>query len=664
MRSIILLVCVLTASSVFAAPRTPKAIENGQVDRSAAVDAEAVSQITPENVPAYETSLDGTSYTFLRIRKSGAEAVRIRFEDIRLAEDQGLLVYGSDANRVWVYDGGFSDSTIVTGDTVTIEIQCGQDCPADLPFQIAELEAVSPSTEEPVEHLPSPASETDEKRTGNFDGVDVEYVVRDGMAIFEGDMVLGRADEIEPARGVSKGSREALGIAFKQNRWPQGRIPYVISSAIPNKERITEAIQHWNTKLAGTISIVPRTTESTYVSIVRSSSCSSSVGMFLLNYMYLADSCSTGAVIHEFGHIVGLWHEQGRPDRNQHVKILTANILLTALGNFNIEREDSVAIGNYDFNSIMHYPAYAFSSNGKVTIETIPAGIPIGQRTALSAGDIAAVRSMYGTSTAPAAATPAPAPAPAPKPAPAPAPATVAITISANPATETIVVDGKSYVGKASLTWAIGSSHTLGATDRITSTSQMVFARWSDGGARAHTVVASSGVTAYKADFTVGYKLSAKVNNAAGGSVKISPAATSGYYAANSSVVLDAVASAGYCFTSWSGLIAGTSSHATISMTKAYDVTANFQTGAFSLSAAINYATKAGGQFTVGVSGSTGCKWTATSSVPWITFKAPVGGTGSGVLTYTIAANPTASARTAILTIANRTYLVSQAGSY
>ena len=43
----------------------------------------------------------------------------------------------------------------------------------------------------------------------------------------------------------------------------------------------------------------------------------------------------------------------------------------------------------------MHYGANAFSKNGLPTIETIPAGIPIGQRGGLSAGDIASVQWLY-----------------------------------------------------------------------------------------------------------------------------------------------------------------------------------------------------------------------------------------------------------------------------
>lgn len=56
---------------------------------------------------------------------------------------------------------------------------------------------------------------------------------------------------------------------------------------------------------------------------------------------------------------------------------------------------DGQDLGQYDYNSIMHYPRWAFSKNGKDTI--VPKiDVEIGQRTELSAGDIAAIEFLYG----------------------------------------------------------------------------------------------------------------------------------------------------------------------------------------------------------------------------------------------------------------------------
>src|SRR4029077_7940111 len=58
---------------------------------------------------------------------------------------------------------------------------------------------------------------------------------------------------------------------------------------------------------------------------------------------------------------------------------------------------DGDDIGAYDFGSIMHYPRNAFSIDGSDTITPIvavPPGVTIGQRNALSAGDIAAANTL------------------------------------------------------------------------------------------------------------------------------------------------------------------------------------------------------------------------------------------------------------------------------
>jgi hypothetical protein len=66
-----------------------------------------------------------------------------------------------------------------------------------------------------------------------------------------------------------------------------------------------------------------------------------------------------------------------------------------------------------------------------------------------------------------------------------------------------------------------------------------------------------------------------------------------------------------------------------------------------------------GGTGSVNVSTTTGCTWTASSDVDWISVTAGSTGTGNGRITYQVAANP-AAARTGTLTIAGLAYTVQE----
>ena len=65
---------------------------------------------------------------------------------------------------------------------------------------------------------------------------------------------------------------------------------------------------------------------------------------------------------------------------------------------------------------------------------------------------------------------------------------------------------------------------------------------------------------------------------------------------------------------------------------------------------------------TVAVTGQTGCAWTAVSNATWITVTGGATGSGSGTVSYSIAANPGTSGRTGTVTIAGQTFTVTQAG--
>lgn len=70
-----------------------------------------------------------------------------------------------------------------------------------------------------------------------------------------------------------------------------------------------------------------------------------------------------------------------------------------------------------------------------------------------------------------------------------------------------------------------------------------------------------------------------------------------------------------------------------------------------------------GGSGSIGVTIAAGCAWTASSNASWLTVTSGASGTGNGVAWYSAAFNPTPSARTGTLTVAGRTFTVSQVPS-
>lgn len=218
---------------------------------------------------------------------------------------------------------------------------------------------------------------SDDIRTGFISGTTftnkpVQYSVVDGLAVFEGCIVLGTVEEMEEKTSAIRSGEDVnargVFITGQKYRWPNGIVPYEIDPNLPNQKRISDAIAHWEEKTS--IRFVRRTNSNAsqypnYIYFKPSTGCWSLIGMQGGKQdIGLAGGCGTGATIHEIGHALGLWHEQSREDRDKHIQIHWQNIEFLHQHNFNQHITDGDDYESYDYDSIMHYGATAFSKNG------------------------------------------------------------------------------------------------------------------------------------------------------------------------------------------------------------------------------------------------------------------------------------------------------------
>ncbi len=223
--------------------------------------------------------------------------------------------------------------------------------------------------------------------------VEVKASVVDDLIVLGGDIILGQVDEGLTTQGTAT--------PYSYRLWPANgdgtyKVPYIFDNALSSTRQgmINEAITHWENST--TIDFVQRTNEVDYVEFI-GTSCGSFIGRIGGVQTIYAGCSAVGSIIHEIGHAVGLFHEHQHPDRDLYVDVYMENVLSGTEHNFDVY-PNALKLGYYDYDSIMHYPASAFSNNGEKTIMPKDSSVPwwqLGQRDGLSPQDIQTINELY-----------------------------------------------------------------------------------------------------------------------------------------------------------------------------------------------------------------------------------------------------------------------------
>lgn len=218
--------------------------------------------------------------------------------------------------------------------------------------------------------------------------------------ILNGDIIVG--DDFPKTQSFSTFQNNS----FLHFQWPNATIPIVIDPSIYENglgSVVLNAIDAFNSSTE--LCLIPRSGEDDYIKISFSTSLGAAAGVSKIGRqgggqsLFLASSAVKGTVIHELMHASGFYHEQCRPDRDQFIKIHEENILEKYKNQFQIE--PGLTQSTYDFCSIMHYSATAFTKNDLPTIEcalsglTVPCPTCFGNRADFSAKDIEGIDKFY-----------------------------------------------------------------------------------------------------------------------------------------------------------------------------------------------------------------------------------------------------------------------------
>ena len=230
-----------------------------------------------------------------------------------------------------------------------------------------------------------------------FVNIPIKYKVIDGLAIFQGDIVLGNRNlfkdrSFDFQKGVHM---ESLATEISALKWSDKTVYYFIDRSAERYASIIEAaVEEWRQATDLTFQKITQK-KGNHITIIRSDGYSSEIGMVGgEQFLRIPVDPERGRIMHEIGHAIGLWHEHSRKDRNDFINVNYENVEDGYSSDFDMMCCDVNTYSTvYDYGSLMHYPRDAFSKGGN-TINP-KNNIDIGQRERLSEVDKEGVRKLY-----------------------------------------------------------------------------------------------------------------------------------------------------------------------------------------------------------------------------------------------------------------------------
>lgn len=197
----------------------------------------------------------------------------------------------------------------------------------------------------------------------------IEFEIREGLAITQGDVVLGRLTDEKSS------AKKGLTAATRTRLWESNQIPYSIQENVSNRAVIEAAIQYFHQNTS--VRFVPYRGQKDSLVFVRAEElCASYLGRVGGGQpIFLSPKCGVNEVLHEIMHALGFVHEHSRPDRDKHIEVVWSNIDPQYWPQFWVISDEVVheyvgAVFSFDPNSIMLYDTTAFAkSPGSATLK-------------------------------------------------------------------------------------------------------------------------------------------------------------------------------------------------------------------------------------------------------------------------------------------------------